>query len=74
MMNCKHQSRKVNYGPFACALGLYGGRPYLGNCVACIKSNQNNEEYVKTLRERELISHPPTAKRASGCCDSALNP
>jgi hypothetical protein len=38
-----------------------------------MEKNQNNEAYAKELFAKAERSHPPTAKRVSGCCDSAKN-
>jgi hypothetical protein len=56
-----------------CKLGMYGGMPSRNICNHCIEKGQNNEEYAKQLFMRVEISHPSTARRASGCCDSARN-
>jgi hypothetical protein len=71
---CKHQSRQGTTGYFNCSIGLYGGKPYFGNCKTCIESGQNNEAYAKELFAKAERSHPSSARRVSGCCDSALNP
>jgi hypothetical protein len=57
----------------ACKLGMYGGMPSAGMCKQCIERGQNNEFYAKELFARAEQSHPSTAKRVSGCCDSAKN-
>lgn len=72
-MTCTHQSRTRDRGQFTCALGLYGGKPWLGNCVACINAGENTPEFAAALLAGAKLSHPPTAKRISGCCDSAEN-
>jgi hypothetical protein len=72
-MTCPHQSRIRDRGAFTCALGLYGGRPYLGNCNTCIQSGQNTEDYAKTLFDKAERSHPSSKAKISGCCDSAKN-
>jgi hypothetical protein len=56
-----------------CELGLHGGFPHTGNCIACINSNENNKEYAEKLFSNYEKSHPPTARKISGCCDSAKN-
>jgi hypothetical protein len=56
-----------------CGLGLYGGKVTIGVCNVCIAKNQNNAEYAKELFAKAERSHPSTAKRVSGCCDSARN-
>ena len=72
-MTCQYQSRNRDRGQFTCALGLYGGRPWIGNCKECIERNQNNPQHAAELAARAERSHPSTAKRVSGCCDSARN-
>jgi hypothetical protein len=61
------------YNNGTCKLGLHGGSPLKGNCLACIKSGENNEKYAKELFERYERSHPSNVARISGCCDSARN-
>ena len=56
-----------------CKLGLHGGTPHEGNCDACIKNNENNEIYAQELFLRYEKSHPESANKISGCCDSAKN-
>jgi hypothetical protein len=70
-MTCPHQSRPNPRGRFTCALGLYGGRPYLGNCHACIAAGHNTPEHAASLDLRRAKSHPSTRPRISGCCDRA---
>ena len=52
---------------------MYGGHPYIGNCISCIKENQNNQEHAKKLIEALERSHPSSQPKISGCCDSAKN-
>jgi len=52
---------------------MYGGHPYIGNCISCIKENQNNDEYAKKIIETLARSHPSSVNKVSGCCDSAKN-
>jgi hypothetical protein len=71
-MNCPHittSTKEYN----ACALGMYGGKPSHGICKVCIEKGQNNEEYAKELFAKAERSHPSSAPRVSGCCDSARN-
>jgi hypothetical protein len=63
----------IYYNDGNCKLGLHGGNPLKGNCLACIQSEENNQKYAKELFERYERTHPSTAKRVSGCCDSARN-
>lgn len=71
-MTCPHissTSREYN----ACALGLYGGKPSHGTCQVCISKGQNTPEYAAELFARAERTHPSSAPRVSGCCDSARN-
>jgi hypothetical protein len=71
-MTCPHittSTKEYN----ACGLGLYGGKPSHGTCQQCIAKNQNNPQHAAELAARAERSHPSTAKRVSGCCDSARN-
>lgn len=54
-MNCKFQSREGTTGAFNCALNLYNGKPFYGDCRKCMQLNQNNEEYAKTAPVSEKI-------------------
>jgi len=75
-MTCPHQSQPPgkDTGRRLCVIGLFGGKPFLGNCNACIAAGNNTQEFAAELFARAERSHPATAPRASGCCDSALNP
>jgi hypothetical protein len=68
-MNCKFWSKNHP----VCELGLYGGMPSTRICNLCIERNQNNPQHAAELAARAERSHPSTAKRVSGCCDSARN-
>jgi hypothetical protein len=52
-----------------CTLGLFGGRPYPRNCVACIAAGENRPDYARELFARQAITHPPGKPAISGCCD-----
>jgi len=56
-----------------CGLGYYGGKVTVGTCNQCIERGQNNPQHAAELAARAERSHPSTAKRVSGCCDSARN-
>ena len=56
-----------------CALGYHGGQPHAGNCRACVKAGENTPEFAAALAARAELAHPSTARRVSGCCDSAKN-
>jgi hypothetical protein len=56
-----------------CALKFYGGTPTQNDCKKCINARQNNLKHFFELAARAERSHPSTAKRVSGCCDSAKN-
>ena len=71
-MTCPHitsTTREYN----VCALGLYGGRPSHGTCSRCVERGENNPAFAAQLAARAERSHPATAARVSGCCDSGLN-
>ena len=72
-VNCDHQAKTETKNLFICKIGMYGGHPYIGNCIACIRDNQNNPEYANELASKHRKSHPENAGKVSGCCDSALN-
>lgn len=62
-MTCPHQTSMDKTGRGKCSLGLYGGTPWLGNCIACIERGENNETFAK---------HKPSftvAFRKKGCKD-----
>ena len=35
-MTCPHQSRAGDHGQFTCAIGKHGGKPWAGQCAACM--------------------------------------
>jgi hypothetical protein len=71
-MTCPYTTSKTReYN--TCGLGLYGGKPSHGTCERCISLGENKPEFAKELQERAKVSHPTTAKKVSGCCDSAKN-
>jgi hypothetical protein len=72
-MTCPHQSQPPgkDTGRRLCKIGLYGGKPFIGNCNACVEAGENTEEFAKTLQERGIKSHPADKKKISGCCDRA---
>lgn len=69
-MKCKFRNEKTQP---VCNLGMYGGMPSYKLCQQCISRNENNEEYAKELFLRYEKSHPESANKISGCCDSAKN-
>ena len=66
-MNCPYQSRQRDRGQFTCALGFYGGRPWLGNCHDCIKNKRNNTKARAEFDAKEKSK--PSIK--IGCCGRA---
>lgn len=54
-----------------CQLGLYGGRPSLKLCQACVSAGENTPATVAALQAQATRSHPPSVPRVSGCCDRA---
>jgi len=72
MIACKY-FHKTKSGISTCLLGWFGGRPEKTDCEVCISKKQNNREARLAADARAERSHPSTAKRVSGCCDSAKN-
>jgi hypothetical protein len=70
-MTCVYQSRTRDKGQFTCALGWYGGRPWLGNCLDCMKRGDNAPEVKAAFDAKADRAHPANRKRISGCCDRA---
>ena len=70
-MTCPHQSRTRDRGQFSCALGYYGGKPWLGNCNDCMRRGANTPEAKSEFDARTEKSHPANRPRLSGCCDRA---
>jgi len=73
IITCPHQNPSEIKGGFKCTIGLYGGFPYIGNCLKCLEGGQNNAEYVQSLESTRRASHPQERSLVSGCCDSAEN-
>ena len=73
ILNCEHQVKTSSTNLFVCKIGMYGGHPYIGNCISCIKNNENNKEYSNKLLKTLDRSHPSNVQKVSGCCDSAKN-
>jgi hypothetical protein len=57
-----------------CTLGIYGGSPQPIDCALCVSNRENTAEFAESLFARHNKTHPPTIRKISGCCDSALNP
>jgi hypothetical protein len=74
-MTCPHQSQPPgkDTGRRICKIGLYGGRPFIGNCASCIAAGENNEGFAKALSDRSAKSHPANRAKIHGCCDRADN-
>lgn len=70
-MNCVYQSRSRDRGQFNCALGWYGGKPWIGNCLACVQRGDNTPEAKAKFDLQADRSHPAHRPRLSGCCDRA---
>jgi hypothetical protein len=72
-MTCPHQSRPSgrDRGQFHCALGWFGGSPWLGNCMECQRSGNNTAEAKATFDAKAEAAHPGHRPRISGCCDRA---
>ncbi len=71
MPSCPYQSRTRDRGQFTCALGWYGGRPWLGNCADCMRRGDNTPEAKAAADAQAARTHPAHRPRLSGCCDRA---
>ena len=70
-MTCIYQYRARDRGQFQCSLGWFGGRPWLGNCLDCMKRGDNTTEAKAAFDAKAERTHPASRKRISGCCDRA---
>lgn len=70
VLNCPH-AKPLDFDAVQCGLGLYGGRPSLGTCLACAERGENNEQFAAALFARAEKAHPAHRPRVSGCCDRA---
>ena len=52
-------------------LGWYGGRPWIGNCLDCLKRGDNTPEAKAAFDLRSDKAHPASRQRIGGCCDRA---
>ncbi len=68
---CQHQSRAGKTGQFNCALGWYGGKPWLRNCLDCLARGDNTPKAKAAFEAGAERSHPANRERLSGCCDRA---
>ena len=73
IVNCSYQISMDKTGRGKCALGLFDGTPWLGNCLACIKANENNEMFAnEVLSSLANAGAQPRAEGAqpkrTGCC------
>jgi hypothetical protein len=73
MQPCKYQKikNKKDNGKRLCLLNWYGGKPWLGNCLDCIKRGENTPEAKAAFDASSERSHPSNRKRIQGCCDRA---
>lgn len=69
-MNCNFRNKKTHP---VCKLGMYGGMPSYKMCKMCVSNNENNEAFAEEIKKRFEQSHPSSANKISGCCDSAKN-
>jgi hypothetical protein len=68
---CIYQRKELNKGRFYCSLGWYGGRPWIGNCIECLKRGYNTHEVKASFDAKSDRAHPANVKRIQGCCDRA---
>jgi hypothetical protein len=70
-IKCDFVSIPIRSATLACSLGWYGGRPYLGNCQACIAAGRNTPEAKQQADAKAERTHPGDKPRIRGCCDRA---
>jgi hypothetical protein len=72
-MTCPHQSKPPgkDTGRRLCAIGWYGGKPFVGNCTSCITAGRNTPEAKAEADTRAERTHPSDKPRIRGCCDRA---
>ena len=68
MISCLHWTRKASHGQGACALGLYGGKPWVGNCQACMTAGENSADFAAALFARAERTHPADHRGLPDCC------
>ena len=70
-MTCPHQLSMDKTGRGKCSLGLYGGKPWLGNCIEC---GGKPEGYIPPARGLgdviEKLAHPIAVALKLPCLDS----
>lgn len=75
---CEHQGATTTTNLFTCSIGLYGGHPYLGNCIKCIANAENNaahfEEFKKQAAMHEKSKTVENTARRKPCCGSKITP
>jgi hypothetical protein len=72
-MTCPHQSQPPgkDTGRRLCAIGWHGGKPFVGNCQACIAAGRNTPEARQQADAKAERTHPSDKPRIRGCCDRA---
>lgn len=71
-IDCQYAS--IQKDGISCSIGVYGGKPKEEHCLRCISRGDNNPEFAAKLASLQKTTHPESAPKVSGCCDSAENP
>ena len=48
-MTCPHQSRAADRGQYTCAVGKHGGKPWPGQCAACLNPELSTGQMMANL-------------------------
>jgi hypothetical protein len=73
MINCPYYSREPgNKHNGICALGWFGGKPFLGECLhKCLPAGKNTQAAYDAVQVEYERTHPEPFRGVSGCCDRA---
>lgn len=72
-MTCPYWSREGKIGPGQCDIGMFGGKPYVGNCATCQKQGTDNPQSAAAFLADVERTHPSGAPVLTDCCGNALN-
>jgi len=67
-VDCKHWNRERDCGRGTCALGWFGGKPYIGNCVKCLAKGNNTEQAKDNFDGKMAKAFPEHIEKITGCC------
>lgn len=70
-MNCEFQSRifpAKDNGRYKCALGYFGGKCFLNDCLKCVKEGKNTKESADKFFADHEKHFPEKHRGITGCC------